>query len=91
MSSTPTVYYGAVINPVNLTEYQALPRCLLAVGSDGTIDWIVNDVESSMVQETMARNGYIDTEIYELKDGEFLMPGLIDTHTASSFSFFILI
>ncbi|KAF7338165.1 Guanine deaminase [Mycena venus] len=78
---SPIVYYGAVINPVSLTSLKALPRCLLAVASTGNIDWIVEDVEDSMVQETMAAHGYIDVDVVCLREGEFLMPGFFDTHT----------
>lgn len=75
------VYYGPVINPVTLSSFKALPSCLLAVGPTGNIDWIVEDVDSSMVQETMAAHGYIDVDVVCLPDGQFIMPGLIDTHT----------
>ncbi|KAJ7271938.1 hypothetical protein B0H12DRAFT_1044019 [Mycena haematopus] len=75
------VYYGSVINPVSLASLQALPRCLLAVASTGNIDWIVEDVEDSMVQETMAAHGYIDIDVVCLREGEFIMPGFCDTHT----------
>jgi guanine deaminase len=75
------VYYGSVISPVSLTSFKALPRCLLAVASTGNIDWIVDDVEDSMVQETMAAHGYIDVDVVCLREGEFLLPGMVDTHT----------
>jgi len=78
---TSTIYYGAVINPQTLTFYQALPNCLLAVGHTGEIDWIVEDVVDSMVQETMAQKGCLDADVIALKHGEFIMPGFIDTHT----------
>ncbi|KAJ7685340.1 hypothetical protein DFH06DRAFT_1028923, partial [Mycena polygramma] len=78
------VYYGAVINPVTLTSFKAHSSCLLAVGSTGNIDWIVEHVDSSMVQETMAEHGYIDVEVVCLREGEFLMPGFFDTHTHAS-------
>lgn len=75
-----TIYYGSVINPRSLTAYDALPRCLLAVGSNGTIDWIVEDVEDSMVQETMLQKGCVDEDVFPLANGQFIMPGFIDTH-----------
>ncbi|KAJ8519515.1 hypothetical protein ONZ45_g3543 [Pleurotus djamor] len=78
---TPTVYYGAVVNPLTLTSYQALPQCLLAISSEGTIAWMVEDVPDSMVQDVMSENGWTDAEVVMLKQGEFLMPGFIDTHT----------
>ncbi|KAI5899576.1 guanine deaminase [Schizophyllum commune H4-8] len=74
-------YYGAVVNPQTLTESQLLPRCLLAVGDVGTIEWIVEDVEGSLVQETLAQKCCVDAEVTELRHGEFLMPGFVDTHT----------
>ncbi|KAJ7063430.1 hypothetical protein C8F01DRAFT_1055762 [Mycena amicta] len=75
------VYYGAVVNPVDLDTLQALPACLLAVGGTGTIDWIEENVEDSMVQEVMANHGYVDVDVVCLRAGEFLIPGFIDTHT----------
>jgi guanine deaminase len=77
---SPIVYYGSVINPVSLKSFKA-HRCLLAVGSSGNIDWIAEDVEDWMVQETMAAHGCVDVDVVSLRDGEFIMPGFIDTHT----------
>ncbi|KAF8891300.1 hypothetical protein BD779DRAFT_1468887 [Infundibulicybe gibba] len=60
------------------------PRCLLAVGAVGTIEWIVDDVESTLIQEVLTQKGCIDNadvEIIELPRGQFIMPGLVDTHT----------
>ncbi|KAJ7087886.1 Metallo-dependent hydrolase [Mycena epipterygia] len=79
------VYYGSVVNPVSLQSFTAR-RCLLAVGSTGNIDWIVEDVDDYMVQETMAAHGYIDVDVIPLRDGEFIMPGLIDTHTVRTYA-----
>jgi len=76
-----TIFYGAVINPVSLTSYSALPRCLLAVDDSGNIEWIVDNVEAHALQEVLAAKGYVDAEVFALKDGEFLTPGFIDTHT----------
>ncbi|KAF7294810.1 hypothetical protein MIND_01018700 [Mycena indigotica] len=77
----PIVYYGAVVNPVDLRTAQTLSRCLLAVAETGLIDWIEDDVQDSMVQQVMAKHGYIDIEVVPLRLGEFLVPGFIDTHT----------
>ncbi|KDQ60774.1 hypothetical protein JAAARDRAFT_151484 [Jaapia argillacea MUCL 33604] len=83
-TASVTVFHGAVINPVNLSLYDALPSALLCVASSGEILWIEQNVPDSMVQDVMARNGHIldDTvNFVQLKRGEFLMPGFIDTHT----------
>jgi guanine deaminase len=83
MLDLPTLYYGAVVNPVDLTTFQALPRCLLAVGADGDIAWLVEDVEEFSLQETMAARGCEGSDVVAMKLGEFLLPGFIDTHTVS--------
>ncbi|KIY63053.1 guanine deaminase [Cylindrobasidium torrendii FP15055 ss-10] len=79
--STPVVYYGSVVNPKALDVYDALPRCLLAISAQGNIDFIVEDVEESLIQQTLAERGLIDVEVVPLGRYEFIMPGFIDTHT----------
>lgn len=81
MSGRPTVFYGPVINPIDLKTYSALPRCLMAILPSGEIAWMIDDVPDSMVQEIMAQQGCTDADVVALRTGEFLMPGLIDTHT----------
>ncbi|KAI0780664.1 guanine deaminase [Trametes elegans] len=78
-----TIFYGGLISPVSLTEYHALPHALLAVSrATGDIEWIENDVPAGELQDVLARHGATteDADVVELKLGEFLMPGLIDTH-----------
>jgi len=79
--SSPTIFYGAVVNPKTLIAYQALPRCLLAVGSSGTIDWLIDDVPEHRLHETLSKQGCSDARLITLHPGEFIMPGFIDTHT----------
>ncbi|KAF5386938.1 hypothetical protein D9615_001553 [Tricholomella constricta] len=81
MAPPTTIFYGAVISPESLTSYKALPRCLLSVGASGTIDWMVDDVQEHVLQETLAQKGCIDVDVITLPAGEFLLPGFIDTHT----------
>jgi len=83
-SAISTIFYGAVINPTSLRTYSALPRCLLAVDATGDIDWVVEDVEPHSLQETLASKGYIDAQVVPLKEGQFIIPGFIDTHTVTS-------
>ncbi|KAF7323100.1 hypothetical protein HMN09_00090200 [Mycena chlorophos] len=77
----PIVYYGAVVNPVDHSTLRDMSACLLGVGEAGTIDWLEEHVEDSMVQEVMAKHGYVDVELVALRQEEFLVPGFIDTHT----------
>ncbi|KAF9014111.1 hypothetical protein BDQ17DRAFT_1270322 [Cyathus striatus] len=81
MSGSPLIFYGALVNPVALDSYQALPRALLCVDPTGNIDWVVDNVQPHELQDTLAQKGYIDADVVELKMGEFIMPGFIDTHT----------
>ena len=86
------LYYGPVINPQTLTRYSALPHCLIAVGFDGNIVWIEEEIDLPLVSDIIAQRGLKDGE-YNLVDfsarpGEFLMPGLIDTHVVCHPIFF---
>ncbi|KAI0705868.1 Metallo-dependent hydrolase [Cytidiella melzeri] len=80
-----TVFYGALISPLSLTSYAALPRAVLCVSrKTGTTEWIEQDVPASSFQDILAKHGVVDTadiELVELKHGEFFMPGFVDTHT----------
>lgn len=79
------VYYGPVINPESLTAFQTLRRCLIAVGSDGNIIWIVEDINSSELELVLEQHGLFQGNytLVRLKSGEFIMPGFIDTHIVS--------
>lgn len=80
-----TIFYGALISPNSLTSYAALPHAVLSVSkATGVIDWLEEDVPASSLQDVLAKHGILDlseVELVGLKEGEFLMPGLIDTHT----------
>jgi len=78
---TRTIFYGAVINPVSLTSYSILPQCMLSIDPSGKIEWMIDCVEKHSLQGTLASKGHIDVDIVFLNEGEFLMPGFIDTHT----------
>ncbi|KAJ3833299.1 hypothetical protein F5878DRAFT_665769 [Lentinula raphanica] len=83
MSLRVTVYYGSLINPTTLDSYEANTNCLIAVNAHGNIDWIVHDVEPSAIQQTLLQKGLLidDITFTALQDGQFMMPGLVDTHT----------
>ncbi|KAN0094897.1 hypothetical protein V8E55_003184, partial [Tylopilus felleus] len=79
------VYYGPIVNPKTLRHYDAPSRCLIAVRLDGNIIWIEDDVQPSAVHNTIAAARELQPSEYNLVDfstkpGEFIMPGLIDTH-----------
>lgn len=82
-----TIFYGPVVNPISHSSFQALPRCLLAVGPTGDIDWIVDDVHESVLLGVLAQHGSADIPLVVLRRGEFLLPGFVDTHTVRSARF----
>ncbi|KAI1794607.1 Metallo-dependent hydrolase [Ganoderma leucocontextum] len=78
-----TVFYGALITPTSLTAYRALPRALLSVSrTTGDIEWIEDDVAAGEILSVLARHGAASesVDILNLKLGEFLIPGFVDTH-----------
>jgi guanine deaminase len=78
----PTVYYGALVNPVSIESFEAHPRALIAVDNVGDIALLVKDVAPSGVEDALAAHGWKHgTPIVKLQAGEFLIPGFIDTHT----------
>ncbi|TFY67024.1 hypothetical protein EVJ58_g1881 [Rhodofomes roseus] len=80
----PRLFYGALVTPTSRKEYLALPHALLCVSDAGQIAWVANNVLPSDLQNELARHGLSDDpnlDLVELKTGEFLMPGFIDTHT----------
>jgi len=83
MSGSATIFYGGVINPISLDSYSVSPHCLLSVDSLGNIEWILDDVKPDDLQATLAAKGRVDAEVLALKNGEFIIPGFIDTHTVS--------
>ncbi|KAF9069871.1 hypothetical protein BDP27DRAFT_1324738 [Rhodocollybia butyracea] len=81
-----TIFHGPLINPTSLLSFDTIPKCLVGVNSDGNIAWIERDVSDGQVKEAMDRKGHLhsdglEVEVIELKEGQFIMPGFIDTHT----------
>ncbi|CUA76170.1 guanine deaminase [Rhizoctonia solani] len=82
--ATHRLFHGAVITPVSVHKAEFWPSALLYVNPRGIIEWIVSDVESSKIQSVALEKGLVldeTVDVYELRHGEWLMPGFIDTHT----------
>ena len=83
------IFYGAIINPQSLTSYDCLPRALIAVDAKGDIAWLVEDVDHSRIhqiihtklKDSQTHPGDVTFSLRELTDGEFILPGFVDTHT----------
>ncbi|KAI0306611.1 guanine deaminase [Multifurca ochricompacta] len=81
LSQPEIIFYGPLINPKSVSSFQALPKCLLAVGASGNIDWIEEHVHESALQDVLAHRGSLNVSFIRLKHGEFILPGFVDTHT----------
>lgn len=88
-SAPTTIFYGQVVTPKSLLDYDAFVRAVLAVGSNGNILWIEPDVGEERLKETINSRlqaegiSLNDVHLRRISDSQFLMPGFIDTHTVS--------
>ena len=82
---TRTLFLGPIVHSLSLTELEFLSSALLCVGQGGMIEWVEKDVVPSLLQEKAGEHGVllggVDVEVVELGEGEFLCPGMVDTHT----------
>ena len=51
---------------------------------------MIDNVDKDQLQPTLASKALSDVNITHLKDGEFLIPGFIDTHTVIRGLFFLI-
>jgi len=53
----------------------------MGIGSTGNIDWMLDYVKENQLEEALNQKGFVISQVVYLKDGEFIIPGFIDTHT----------
>jgi guanine deaminase len=80
MSSRPKLFYGPVINPHSLDHFHAFSECLISVDPLGNIEWMIEHVPKTHLEDILSEKGFGGHDVIALQDGEFLMPGFIDTH-----------
>ncbi|XP_075960378.1 guanine deaminase isoform X1 [Anarhichas minor] len=79
------VYRGTFIHSTQQTALQILEDELLGVDTDGKIAFIGRGAELDSLSQTF---GFNPTEVTQLAQHEFFMPGLVDTHIhASQYSY----
>jgi guanine deaminase len=82
------LFLGSIVTPVSLLELRYVKAGALGVDTDGVIQF-VEDIASDHVEgalrDLLDKHGWKEgeCEVVEMKQGEFLCPGLIDTHTVS--------
>ncbi|GAA6009451.1 hypothetical protein JCM11491_003561 [Sporobolomyces phaffii] len=79
------ILHGTAIHSQSLTEVEYLHKALIGVDEHGVIAFVERDVEVEALDEILVKHGWSpderDTDRTLLGHGEFLIPGLIDTHT----------
>ncbi|POY72527.1 hypothetical protein BMF94_4353 [Rhodotorula taiwanensis] len=81
--STKRAFYGTLVHSLSLTEIEYLEDALLGVDERGTIAFLEKSVQQDQVDARLQAHGWAagEVQVIEMQRGEFLMPGLIDTHT----------
>ncbi|KZO91788.1 Metallo-dependent hydrolase [Calocera viscosa TUFC12733] len=83
--SRPLIIYGPLITPLSKRDALFSDCSLVAVSAQGLIEWVEHSVEPEQLQDLLAKHGRStedqDTQFVELKWGEWIMPGFVDTHT----------
>ncbi|XP_054482740.1 guanine deaminase-like [Anoplopoma fimbria] len=84
-SSISSVFRGTFIHSTRETALQIREDELLGVDADGKIAFIEKGAELDRLSQTF---GFSPTEVTQLVQHEFIMPGLVDTHIhASQYSY----
>ncbi|KAF9518675.1 hypothetical protein BS47DRAFT_1370984 [Hydnum rufescens UP504] len=66
-----------------ITALGASPA-LLAVSDDGLIAWVEKDVPLGSIHEFASKHDWIPDKLVVAGEGEWIMPGFVDTHTHAS-------
>lgn len=79
-----TAFYGGVVTPIDPRHWKAMPKCLLVLGPTGDIVWMnehmdIDTAGDEITIETL--KGRWTITLVRLREGEFIIPGFIDTHT----------
>lgn len=96
-AALPALFYGPILHTFNYHTLQILPRALLAVAGGRIawlIDHVPQSESGHTIIEVAAKKGWRIGEpsetdppgqqyarLHTLRDGEFILPGFIDTHT----------
>ncbi|PHH86372.1 hypothetical protein CDD83_10357 [Cordyceps sp. RAO-2017] len=77
---TALLFHGAVIHATSQSAVAVLCDALLVVDSAGRIVALENNVPRAAVRQRLVLLGYDGSPVKWLSHGQFLMPGLVDTH-----------
>lgn len=80
MDDSIFVFHGTVIHSANLKTLETHENALLAIKADGTIHTLKPDISPESLTETLSSLSLVNCPLTRLSRGQFLIPGLIDTH-----------
>ncbi|KAF2712045.1 guanine deaminase [Pleomassaria siparia CBS 279.74] len=81
-SISKTIYFGAFIHSISLSELEICDKGAIGVDSNGVIKFVQRDIELARVYDEHA--DWKDAEIVKVGGNGFFFPGFIDTHTHAS-------
>ena len=70
-----TIYFGAFVHCISLSELEICEKGAIGVNSNGAIEFIERDIELEKVQEMHAE--WNDAKVVEAGKNGFLFPGFI--------------
>ncbi|EXJ90192.1 guanine deaminase [Capronia coronata CBS 617.96] len=80
-SVQPFGYYGAIIHSLSPETLEIIEQGLIVIDGAGKIALVERKVDRSKIKEVLVKHGFDgSTKIEILDNGQFLIPGLIDTH-----------
>ncbi|GAA5835886.1 hypothetical protein JCM9279_002131 [Rhodotorula babjevae] len=73
-------FHGTLVHALSLTDTEYLHDALIGVDEAGVIAFVDKSVSAAEVEDRLDERGWGQAQVVRLVKGEFLMPGLIDTH-----------
>ena len=79
-----------LVHSLALGHMEYLEKAVICVSSEGIIDWVEKD-STGALEDVLRHHNLIANDVrvhlVDATKGEFLCPGLIDTHTVSRVAF----
>jgi guanine deaminase len=73
-----TIYLGAFVHSISLSELEICDKGAIGVDSNGVIQFVERDIELAQVQETHAE--WKDAKVVKVGENGFFFPGFIGTY-----------
>ena len=75
------IFIGRLVHSKSLEKLDVLPKAVIGVEPEGTINFVHESNESAeVIREYYQANGFDEAPVVELKPSQFFFPGMVDTH-----------